>query len=258
MSGQIWYAGGGIDFKRPGQAWNSMSAPKDSALADDARTRESQYQVFVEDVRTLGWERMGLITSHIWRNDPKHVVFSLSRYKFVSKMFAGRRHVLEVGCGDALATRIVRQTVNALTATDFDPVFIEDARARMSPPWTYELAVHDFTRAPMPCVFDAVFALDVLEHIQPDAERGFLSNVFASLEREGAAIIGMPSLESQVYASEVSRLGHVNCKSAPDLQALMSAYFYNVFMFSMNDEVVHTGFHKMAHYILAVGCGKRT
>lgn len=39
----------------------------------------------------------------------------------------------------------------------------------------------------------------------------------------------------------------MNCKSAPNLKALMQEYFHNVFMFSMNDEVVHTGFHKMAH-----------
>jgi len=25
----------------------------------------------------------------------------------------------------------------------------------------------------------------------------------------------------------------------------------------MNDEVVHTGYHKMAHYLLALCCGKK-
>ena len=92
----------------------------------------------------------------------------------------------------------------------------------------------------------------------PSRESKFLGNVFASLETEGAAIIGMPSLESQPYASEPSRLGHVNCKTAPDLKSILESHFHNVFMFSMNDEVVHTGFHKMAHYILALCCGKRS
>ncbi len=32
----------------------------------------------------------------------------------------------------------------------------------------------------------------------------------------------------------------------------MEELFHAVFMFSMNDEVVHTGYYKMAHYILAV------
>lgn len=37
----------------------------------------------------------------------------------------------------------------------------------------------------------------------------------------------------------------------PDFKNTMQRYFHNVFMFSMNDEVVHTGFHPMAHYLLA-------
>jgi hypothetical protein len=37
----------------------------------------------------------------------------------------------------------------------------------------------------------------------------------------------------------------------------MEQFFYNVFMFSMNDEVVYTGFHKMAHYIFVLCSGKR-
>ena len=31
-----------------------------------------------------------------------------------------------------------------------------------------------------------------------------------------------------------------------------------VIIFSMNDEVVHTGFHKMANYVFAIGAGKRS
>jgi 16S rRNA A1518/A1519 N6-dimethyltransferase RsmA/KsgA/DIM1 with predicted DNA glycosylase/AP lyase activity len=57
-------------------------------------------------------------------------VFVLSRYKFVSKLMAGRQNVLEIGCADAFGTRIVRQAVPKVTATDIDPIFIEDCRAR--------------------------------------------------------------------------------------------------------------------------------
>ena len=40
-------------------------------------------------------------------------------------LYAGKR-VLEIGCGDAFATRIVQQTVEKVTAIDFDPIFIEN------------------------------------------------------------------------------------------------------------------------------------
>jgi 2-polyprenyl-3-methyl-5-hydroxy-6-metoxy-1,4-benzoquinol methylase len=220
-------------------------------------TREAQYRACLDDLRLRGFERLGLMSSESWRNDPRHLLFHFARYKFVAKMLAGRKRVLEVGCGDALGSRIVRQEVQALTATDFDPLFIEDAKQRMAPPWTFDVVVHDFDEGPIPGSFDGVYALDVLEHVPATAERQFLSAVFAALEPNGVAIIGMPSLESQSYASKQSREGHINCKSAPDLHGLMQEFFHNVFMFSMNDEVVHTGFHKMAHYLLALCCTKR-
>ncbi|MGP1397581.1 MAG: class I SAM-dependent methyltransferase [Inquilinaceae bacterium] len=224
---------------------------------DTAKTKESQYQVIVDAAQERGVERFGLRSSESWYEDPKHLVFRLARYKFVSKMLAGRRSVLEVGCGDAFGIRIVQAEVGKLTAIDFDPVFIDDVNQRMVPRWTFDAQVHDMLDGPVPGNFDAVYALDVLEHIDAAQERTFLANAFANLEPQGAAIIGVPSLESQIYASPQSKVGHVNCKTAPDLKALLQDYFHNVFMFSMNDEVVHTGYHKMAHYIFALCAGKR-
>ncbi len=224
---------------------------------DALKTKEEQYQVCVEAASERGFERFGLRSNESWHEDPKHLVFRLSRYKFVAKMLAGRSHVLEIGCGDAFGTRIVQAEVGRLTAIDFDTVFVEDVKERMVPRWQFDVFVHDMLDGPVPGEFDAVYSLDVLEHIEPAKERQFLRNAFVPLDRHGAGIIGVPSLESQAYASTQSKLGHVNCKSAPELKTLMSEFFHNVFMFSMNDEVVHTGFHKMAHYLFAVGAGKR-
>ena len=67
----------------------------------------------------------------------------------------------------------------------------------------------------------------------------------------------MPSLESQKYASEPSKIGHVNCKTAAQLKSLSEVYFNNVFIFSMNDEVLHTGFHPMSHYLFSLCCFKK-
>jgi SAM-dependent methyltransferase len=225
---------------------------------ENLKTKEAQYQVCVEAASERGYETLGLRGSESWYQDPKHIVFRLSRYKFVSKMLSGRKHVLEVGCGDAFGTRIVQAEVGQLTAIDFDPVFIADVNDRMVDRWRFEAKTHDMLDGPVPGNFDAVYSLDVLEHIDPASERLFLKNAFGSLDVNGAAVIGLPSLESQPYASPQSKAGHVNCKSGPELKSLMEEYFHNVFLFSMNDEVVHTGFHKMANYVFAIGAGKRT
>ena len=221
------------------------------------KTREPQYQECLDAVAERGFERLGLRGSHSWHDDPRHLLFRLSRYKFVAKMLAGSKHVLEIGCGDAFGTRLVQQEVKKVSATDFDEVFLEDVRARMVDRWRFDVFTHDLLAEPIKGSYDGVFALDVLEHIAPSDEHVFLKNGFSPLTTHGVAIIGMPSLESQVYASPTSRAGHVNCKTMPDLKATMQRYFHNVFMFSMNDEVVHTGYHKTAHYLFALGCSKK-
>jgi hypothetical protein len=231
---------------------------KDSASLSDEKlkTREPQYQECLDAVEQRGFERLGLRSSQSWHDDPKHLLFRLARYKFVAKMLAGSEHVLEIGCGDAFGTRLVQQEVKALSATDFDEVFVRDVEDRMVARWRFRVFSHDLLAGPIPGAYDGVFALDVLEHIKPEDEHIFLKNALAPLTSAGVAIIGMPSLESQAHASPTSRAGHVNCKSMPELKKTMVRYFHNVFMFSMNDEVVHTGYHPMAHYLIAL-CAHR-
>ena len=200
---------------------------------------------------------MGLMTNQAWRDDPKHLLFTLSRYKFVAKILAGRKHALEVGCSDAFGSRIVLQSVRSLTAIDFDPVFVADVHARMDPHWAFKCEVHDMLSGPYPGNYDAIYALDVIEHIKPAKELTFIENMAASLTPEGILLLGTPSLQSQAYAGPQSKAGHVNCKDEPRLRTLLSRYFHNVFVFSMSDEVVHTGFYPMAHYLIAFACGQK-
>ena len=221
------------------------------------KMREEQYQLLVEKFKKHGLASLGMMTSQAWDDDPKRLTFTFARYKFVAKMLAGRKHVLEVGCADAFASRIVLQHVERLTVTDFDQVFVDDVNSRLSEKWPVACFQHDMLAGPVPGEYDGIYALDVLEHIDSADEGTFMANMVAGLVLHGVAIIGMPSLESQPYASPISREGHVNCKSMPDFKAFMDQYFHTVFMFSMNDEVVHTGYHKMANYLFAICCERR-
>ena len=226
------------------------------SIAMEQNTREPQYERCV----ALARERptsLGLMSNQIWHDDPKRLAFVLSRYKFVAKMFSGMNHVLEVGCADAFASRVVVQEVKALTVTDFDPVFIADVNNHVDPDWKFEYLTHDMVNRPLERGFDGAYALDVVEHISEVDENRFVGNMAKSLNSHGVCILGSPSLESQVYASDGSKAGHVNCKTGKDLKGLLDRFFHNVFIFSMNDEVVHTGFNRMAHYLLVVGCAPR-
>jgi SAM-dependent methyltransferase len=221
-------------------------------------TREPQYQCCLDLLEQGKVARLGLMSNQAWHDDPRHLLFLLARYKFVAKMLSGKEQVLEVGCADAFATRLVLQEVEAITAIDFDPVFVADVLERMDPDWKFECKVHDMLEGPVAGPFDAAYSLDVLEHIPPTHEHCFVGNIAASLREHGVLIVGSPSLQSQVHASQPSRAGHVNCKDHKGLRLLMETHFCNVFIFSMNDEIVHTGFYPMAHYLFALCTDPRT
>jgi len=220
-------------------------------------TKEKQYGIVFDVAEKHGISRLGLMINESWNQDPKRTLFTLARYKFVAKMLSGAGHVLEVGCADAFGTRLVQQSVVKVTAIDFDPIFIQDAKDRHDPEWPMDCFVHNMLDGPVPGQFDAIYSLDVLEHIPTEREQEFITNMLSSLTATGVAVIGMPSLESQEYASPQSKAGHVNCKSGPLLRELFLQHFNNVFLFSMNDEVVHTGFAPMAHYVMVLCCGKK-
>jgi cyclopropane fatty-acyl-phospholipid synthase-like methyltransferase len=222
------------------------------------QTKEPQYQVQVKIRDEEGLARLGLTTNQVWRDDPRHLLFILARVKFVAKMLSGKQRVLEVGCGDAFGSRLVLQEVGSLCAVDFDPVFVRDANERMDERWKFECRVHDIVSGPVSDgAFDAAYTLDVIEHIPQKNEDAFIGNIARSLEDQGVLIVGTPSVQSQVYASEYSKQGHINCKDHKQLKELLLKYFHNVFILSMNDEVVHTGYYPMAHYLFALCTGKR-
>jgi 2-polyprenyl-3-methyl-5-hydroxy-6-metoxy-1,4-benzoquinol methylase len=198
----------------------------------------------------------GLGTMHAasFATDPKHLGFVLARYKFVAKMLTDQRHVLEVGCGDGTGGRLVKAAVWCLTGVDAILDFaIRSAAA-------FPIAQHDMVSGPFLrpgglmelAPFDAAYALDVLEHVQPEDEGQFLSNVVASIKPGGVFIVGSPSLESQPYASELSRRHHCNCKTEDGLRTTLKKHFANVFLFGMQDETLTTGFGPMCHYRLAI------
>ena len=221
------------------------------------KTHDPVNQVIVEIKDKEGINQLGLHSNKQWFEDPKHLLFSMSRYKFVSKMLSGSKQVAEVGCGDGFNARIVLQEVDELSLYDIDPMFVENAKANCQAPWACDAAVHDITQGPLHRQFDACYSLDMLEHIDQNQEHNAITNLCDSINENGILLIGMPSIESQQFSKPAEITGHINCKSGNDFRDLMKQYFHHVFLFSMNDEIVHTGYVKMAHYIFCLCTNKR-
>lgn len=190
-------------------------------------------------------------------NDPKHLAFVMSRYKFCAKMLDGKADVLEVGCGDALGLPIVAKSVGRLHAVDWDHRQLDSNAGRLSHIDNVNYLLHDFNASSPDLLVDAAYSVDVIEHLEPDSEATFVENLVACLKPGGVLITGTPNVTAAEYASPQSKVHHINLKSFASLRGLMERYFDNVFMFGMNDEVLHTGFGPMSHYLWSIAVGPK-
>jgi len=220
----------------------------------DNKAKESQNQFQFDDY-AKDPVRLGPYTSHIWKSDPRHLGFLLARYKFCAKMLQGKNKVLEIGCGDAFGTPVVAQVVGSVHGVDWEPLLLADNAKRLKHFKNCTFSLLDVTKDPTKEKFDASFCLDVIEHIKPELEKAFITNICKSLKADGICIIGTPNVTASQYATQASKEGHINLKSHEQLRVILSKYFNNGFLFSMNDEVIHTGYYPMAQYLFAMGVG---
>ena len=198
---------------------------------------------------------LGPLTTYSLLTDPKHMSFVLARYKFVAKMLEGKRSALEVGAGDGFGLPIVAGAVGSVHCIDWEPQLVESNRERLKTLENVTFQVHDITQKPVGGRdYDAIYSIDVLEHLDPESEAHYMSHLVESLHPKGVFITGTPNFTAAQHASEQSRVQHINLKTMYQLKELHERYFDYVFMFGQNDEVVHTGYSPMCHYLWAV-CG---
>ena len=199
---------------------------------------------------------LGPINAQSMVQDPKHLAFVLARYKFAARMLRGCARVAEIGCGEGLgALMFLAETRARYTALDFDEAQLDYLRGQVLPHGRGRLEAGraDLVAGPPPGgPYDGLVCLDVIEHIHPQDEAAFLAHAAGGLDPGALAVWGTPSGNAAVYASERSRVGHINLFDPARFSATLEGHFRHVLPFAMNDEVVHTGFPAMAHYLLAV------
>lgn len=242
----------------PARVVNTSSFPETrSAMPMPEGLQQPHNQILFDEYKEHGPVQLGPYSSYTWRHDPRHLLFTLARYKFCAKLLQGCESVLEIGCGDAVGSPMLLQAVKRLHGVDLEPAIIADDIRRNEYGDRLSFEAVDLTKASPAGTYDAAVSLDVIEHIAAEEEDAFLRNIVARLNPNATCIIGTPNVTSQQYASENSRAGHINLKDHGLLTASLQKYFHNVFVFSMNDEVVHTGYEPMAHYLMGVATGKR-
>lgn len=198
---------------------------------------------------------LGPYYSYQLHHSPRRLIFMMSYYKFAAKMIGSGKRVLELGCNEGLGTLYLAEFAKEVHGVDFDERAVS---------WAEKMGVndtihfrHDDFLGKTYGAFDAVVSIDVIEHIYPENEDLYLSTVTGNLAHNGIAVIGTPNEAGQKFANPEISGAHVNLYTGDRLVESLSRYFHNVFLFSGNDEMVHTGYSPMAHYFLALCAYKK-
>lgn len=199
---------------------------------------------------------LGSYLSHTVYKTPRRLLHSLSYYKFAAKLIGQQKRVLDIGCNEGLGTWLLGKECGFAKGIDFDQEAIHTATVNFPDPQV-EFSVGDILQEPTDGSWDAIVNFDVIEHIYPAHSEQFMESTKNHVTNEGLVIIGTPSLISQQFASEISKKGHVNLYSPERLEATLRQHFEYVFVFAANDEIVHTGYLQLAHYLIGIGSKKK-
>ena len=138
---------------------------------------------------------LGHKTSAILAVDPKLFLFTLSKYKFASKILENR-NVIELGCMDGRGTLLLSKMTKSFVAFDFYENHIKDCRHIQKHGFLENVEfMHrnifdeniDFEYR-----FDGAICFDVLEHLDPKDSEQFFEKCKSYLTKNGIFIIGVP------------------------------------------------------------------
>ena len=188
-------------------------------------------------------------------NDPKRLAFVLSRYDFAASSCCQNSSIIEFGCSEGIGLSILKENAISYLGVDFDNDAISIAKQNWSDSKCH-FKCEDFLGKKYGN-FDTAISLDVIEHIEVEFENLYFKTLCKNLNKDGRCIVGTPNKSSESYASEASKAGHVNVYTYDRLKKAILKHFECVLMFGINDEVVHTGFPEMCHYLIGIGCSKK-
>jgi len=184
-------------------------------------------------------------------NNLLRFLIRLARYKFVSKQLHPDDYVLDIGCGSGLGTIFLSQYCNYVKGIDIVNGLIEEAQSiNLRSNIDFELI--DFFKMSQGKQYDTIISLDVIEHMTVDDCNKFINKTLDHLQCNGMLVIGTPSIYSYKYQGALSKSAHIKCYDLKEITALISKYYGRILSFSMNDEIVHTGHHKMAWYYFLI------
>ena len=184
--------------------------------------------------------------------DLLRLLIRLARYKFIARLLKPTDTVLEVGSGSGLGALFLSQHCKEVVGIEVKKSEVEEAQSinRRKNVSFIHGDLHDLSVTKK---YDAIVALDVIEHIPETDASNFFKVINKHLGVSGMCMIGTPSAHSYPHQSALSKASHEKCYDQHELVSLMDTWYGRTLPFSMNDEIVHTGNPKMAWYYFVLG-----
>jgi cyclopropane fatty-acyl-phospholipid synthase-like methyltransferase len=183
--------------------------------------------------------------------DPASTLIVLSRYKFASKMLSSKDTVLDLGCGTGYGAYFMSKYARKVIAIDLQISRLPEAAKAKN-----LLFLQGDIRRPPPSLANekvtAVTAIDVIEHFEKEEGERILQRYARWLPPYGMMILGTPSRHSSAYRSQDAKDQHRYEYDPEELRNLCDRHFSRTLLFSMNDEIVHTGFPKLAWFFFVL------
>jgi len=189
-------------------------------------------------------------------NSPRRILHSMSYYKFAAKMIGVDKSILDIGCGEGLGTWLLARECGHAEGIDLDDKAIKQAQINWNDDRIRFYHGNIFDESLCSKTYDAVVSFDIIEHIIPENASSFYSAIVNRLYDVGIAIIGTPNVFAQNYATAITSADQVNLYSEEKLEKELRQYFKHVFIFSANEEVIHTEYYPMSNYLVALACQK--
>ncbi len=178
--------------------------------------------------------------------NPLMTTIKFSRFKFASKLISQNDTLLDIGCGQGLSSIFFSDYCKFVYGVDLLSDFLNHDRKNIKfiKKSIFNIHKKNFNRK-----INIITLIDFIEHFKKSDGALILSKCSKLLDKKGGTlIIGTPSVYSSKYRSKRSKKQHIHEYDGMELKNLCSQYFSRTFLFSMNDELVHTGFYKLAWF----------
>ena len=177
---------------------------------------------------------MAGVSEEYLRPQPGDGLFAahLARYRWALSRVAGL-DVLDAGCGEGYGADLLGTVARHVTAIDYDPTAIEEARRKYTKPNLQFQIMNCGCLTFSDGSFDAVVCLEVVEHL--DDVLGFLRAVHRILRPGGTLLLSTPNAEiEELHARSSGQrrvLYHVNPMTPKTLASSLRQCFDSVSLF---------------------------